>query len=98
MNLKIFKMNSVDTASITKAQVHSPHLGYVSLFPLILGHLPCDHPYAARLLRTLQPPGQSKAGELWSAYGVLSLSSKDKLFRSGEDYWRHLAARLNLKP
>lgn len=70
------------------ALVHSPHLGYVSLFPLVLGHLPCDHPYAERLLRALQPGPKSKAGELWSAYGVLSLSSKDKLYRSGEDYWR----------
>ena len=33
-----------------------------------------------------------QAGELWSAYGVLSLSSKDKLYRSGEDYWRNLLA------
>eukprot|EP00913_Durusdinium_trenchii_P032779 g30685.t1 len=32
--------------------------------------------------------GSHKAGELWSRYGVLSLSSKDPLFRSGEDYWR----------
>lgn len=36
--------------------------------------------------------GDLQAGELWSAYGVLSLSSKDKLFRTGEDYWRHLGA------
>ncbi|CAK9073938.1 Mannosyl-oligosaccharide glucosidase GCS1 (Alpha-glucosidase 1) (Glucosidase 1) (Protein KNOPF) (Protein MUNCHKIN), partial [Durusdinium trenchii] len=72
------------------ASVHSPHLGYVSLFPLVLGHLPCDHPMAQRLIAALQPPsrGSHKAGELWSRYGVLSLSSKDPLFRSGEDYWR----------
>ena len=40
--------------------MHSPHLGYVSLFPLVLGHLPCDHPYAERLLDALQPavPGR----------------------------------------
>ncbi|CAE7195581.1 GCS2 [Symbiodinium pilosum] len=65
------------------AKVHSPHLGYVSLFPLLLGLQPCDHPRAQSLLRALQPKG-----ELWSPYGVMSLSSKDKLFRQGEDYWR----------
>eukprot|EP00930_Biecheleria_cincta_P047022 TRINITY_DN32526_c0_g1_i1.p1 TRINITY_DN32526_c0_g1~~TRINITY_DN32526_c0_g1_i1.p1 ORF type:complete len:927 (+),score=149.22 TRINITY_DN32526_c0_g1_i1:154-2934(+) len=70
---------------------HSPHMGYVSLFPFALGHLPCGHPRAQPLLKALQPPGSGgarKAGELWSPYGVMSLSSKDQLFRQGEDYWR----------
>ena len=38
--------------------MHSPHLGYVSLFPLVLGHLPCDHPMAQRLIAALQPPSR----------------------------------------
>lgn len=73
---------------------HSPHLGYVSLFPFFLGILPWEHPRARRLLEALQPPPDGKkqhqAGidTLWSPYGILSLSSKDPLFRQGEDYWR----------
>jgi len=68
---------------------HSPHVGYVSLFPALLGLLPAEHPRLQRLLEALQPAQTGKSpGSLWSPYGVLSLSSKDELFRKGEDYWR----------
>eukprot|EP00931_Biecheleriopsis_adriatica_P086722 TRINITY_DN61330_c0_g1_i1.p1 TRINITY_DN61330_c0_g1~~TRINITY_DN61330_c0_g1_i1.p1 ORF type:complete len:952 (-),score=239.62 TRINITY_DN61330_c0_g1_i1:40-2895(-) len=68
---------------------HSPHLGYVSLFPLLLGLLPCDHPRALPLLKALQPrPAGSKPKKLWSEHGVMSLAAEDPLWRQGEDYWR----------
>ena len=72
------------TTGMAWAKAFSPHLGYVSLFPLLLGHQPCDHPRAAKLLKALAP----KTGELWSPFGVRSLSRKDPLSRQGEDYWR----------
>ncbi|CAE7251790.1 GCS1 [Symbiodinium sp. CCMP2592] len=72
------------TTAMAFAKAFSPHLGYVSLFPLLLGHQPCDHPRAAKLLKALAP----KTGELWSPFGVRSLSRKDPLNRQGEDYWR----------
>lgn len=71
---------------------HSPHLGYVSLFPVLLGLLKWDHPRARQLLEALQPETAKKktkgAGTLWSPHGVMSLASGDALFRKGEDYWR----------
>jgi len=65
---------------------HSPHLGYVSLVPLIFGLLPLEHPRMRPLLDALQP--ETKHDSLWTPYGVASLSTGDPLFRQGEDYWR----------
>ena len=80
------RFTKLEERSVKKgmAPAFSPHLGYVSLFPLFLGLLPCDHPRAEKLLQALTPT----KGELWSPYGVMSLSRKDPLFRQGEDYWR----------
>jgi len=87
--LKLEERN--DRFSQTRA-CHSPHVGYVSLFPVMLGLLRWDHPRAKPLLQALQPvgPGATKSGavRLWSPFGVMSLSSGDALFRKGEDYWR----------
>lgn len=79
--LKLEERSSMQTGM---EKAFSPHLGYVSLFPLLLGHQPCDHPRAAKLLKALAP----EKGELWSPFGVRSLSRKDPLSRQGEDYWR----------
>lgn len=72
---------------------HSPHLGYVSLFPALLGLMPWEHQRARKLLEALQPVEEptrkgKRTGTLWSAHGVMSLSAGDPLFRQGEDYWR----------
>jgi mannosyl-oligosaccharide glucosidase len=61
----------------------SPHVGYVSLFPVILGVIEPDSPRLAGITRALVDPAQ-----LWSEFGILSLSRADPLFGSGENYWK----------
>ena len=68
--------------------VHSPHLGYVSLFPMMTGRL-CpsnsrDRSHLSYVTRTLL----SEHGGLMSPFGVISLSRNDPLFQTGENYWR----------
>jgi mannosyl-oligosaccharide glucosidase len=61
----------------------SPHVGYVSLFPVVLGILEPNSPRLAGILAALADPKQ-----LWSSYGILSLSRSDPLFGDGENYWK----------
>lgn len=61
----------------------SPHVGYVSLFPLILGIADADSPRLGGIARALADPAQ-----LWSEFGILSLSRADPLFGDGENYWK----------
>jgi len=60
------------------------HRGYVSLMPLFLGVVDPAAPELEAVLKALQ---QDRWG-LRSPGGLRSLSGKDKLFGSGEDYWR----------
>jgi hypothetical protein len=57
--------------------------GYISLFPLLLGLVPPSSPRLLALLDLLHDPDQ-----LWSDYGLRSLSLRHPLFGQGEDYWR----------
>ncbi|KAK4053895.1 Processing alpha glucosidase I [Microbotryomycetes sp. JL221] len=62
--------------------IHVCHQGYVTLFPFLLGLL---EPSSARLgavLESLRDPAQ-----MWSPYGITSLSKMDEYFHTGEDYW-----------
>ncbi|KAJ2309807.1 Processing alpha glucosidase I [Coemansia sp. RSA 2705] len=59
------------------------HKGYVSLFPMLLGLVPRDSPKLGSILDMLEDPD-----ELWSEYGIRSLSKSDALYGKGEDYWR----------
>ncbi|KAJ1547706.1 Processing alpha glucosidase I, partial [Nowakowskiella sp. JEL0078] len=59
------------------------HKGYVSLFPLLFGLIEKDSEY---LLHTLELIRNEQ--ELWTPYGLASLSQSDSLFESDEDYWR----------
>ncbi len=61
----------------------SPHVGYVSLFPLILGIADAKSPRLDGIARVLADPAQ-----LWSEFGILSLSRADPLFGDGENYWK----------
>lgn len=63
--------------------VHVVHKGYISLFPLILELLPVDSPKVKDLLDLIQDPDQ-----LWSPYGICSLSKTDPFYGQQENYWR----------
>lgn len=59
------------------------HKGYVSLFPFLTGLLRADSPKLGKVLALL---GDEE--ELWSPYGLRSLSKKDEFYGSAENYWR----------
>lgn len=58
--------------------------GYISLFPFLTKLTPVDDVDKLEHIVTLL----SDPEELWSPYGIRSLSKSDKLYRSGENYWR----------
>ncbi|KAM3575457.1 hypothetical protein VYU27_002679 [Nannochloropsis oceanica] len=67
---------------------HVPRVGYVSLFPFLLGLLPPDSPRLGPLLASLRDPAQ-----LWSPYGIRSLSASDPFYQQENapgdaPYWR----------
>ncbi|KAI8823716.1 glycoside hydrolase [Fimicolochytrium jonesii] len=59
------------------------HKGYISLFPLMLGLLPADHPHLGAVLDLVADPS-----ELWTEFGIASLSRRDRFYGTGENYWR----------
>jgi mannosyl-oligosaccharide glucosidase len=54
----------------------------VTLFPFLLGLIPADSPHLAAVLEDLHDPEQ-----LWSPFGIRSLSKQDEFYGTGEDYW-----------
>ena len=63
--------------------VHVCHKGYISLFPFLTGMLGPDSPHLKPVLDLIKDPE-----ELWSDYGVRSLSSKSEFYGTDENYWR----------
>lgn len=59
------------------------HKGYVTLLPMMLGLLPADSDRLTSLLKLIRDEN-----ELWSPYGIRSLSMNDVYFGTGENYWR----------
>lgn len=59
------------------------HLGYISIFPVLLGLLTSDHPHLGSVLRLMR-----NEDHLWSPYGLRSLSAQDDFYGTGENYWR----------
>ncbi|KAF8344136.1 glycoside hydrolase family 63 protein [Cantharellus anzutake] len=59
------------------------HKGYISLFPFLLGLLDPNSPHLGSILSLIRDPD-----ELWSPYGIRSLSKSHPLFGQGENYWR----------
>ncbi|TVY25604.1 putative mannosyl-oligosaccharide glucosidase [Lachnellula hyalina] len=59
------------------------HKGYISLFPFLTGLL---DPKSKKLNHVLKLLGDPE--ELWSEYGIRSLSKKDEFYGTGENYWR----------
>ncbi|KAK7023769.1 mannosyl-oligosaccharide glucosidase [Favolaschia claudopus] len=62
---------------------HVCHQGYLSMFPLLLGLLPPSSPHLGPMLDALHDPEQ-----LWSPYGLRSLSASHPQFGTGENYWK----------
>ena len=63
--------------------VHVCHKGYISIFPFLTGLLPADSPRLGAVLDLISDPE-----ELWSEYGIRSLSKRDELYGTEENYWR----------
>ncbi|KAI7161844.1 glycoside hydrolase [Hortaea werneckii] len=63
--------------------VHVCHKGYVSLFPFMTGLMGPEHPHLKDILDLI-----ADDEELWSPHGVRSLSKKDELYGTDENYWR----------
>ncbi|KAJ2491174.1 Processing alpha glucosidase I [Coemansia sp. RSA 2050] len=59
------------------------HRGYVSLFPMLLGLVPPDSDKLGHILDMIVDPE-----ELWTEFGVRSLSKRDEYYGQGENYWR----------
>lgn len=59
------------------------HKGYISLFPFLVGLMGPDHSHLEAVLDLMRDPE-----ELWSPYGLRSLSPKDKYYATDENYWR----------
>ncbi|KAI7389565.1 glycoside hydrolase, partial [Hortaea werneckii] len=63
--------------------VHVCHKGYISLFPFMTGLMGPEHPHLKDILDLI-----ADDEELWSPHGVRSLSKKDELYGTDENYWR----------
>lgn len=63
--------------------VHVCHKGYVSILPFLTGMV---GPKSPRLKPTLDLISDPE--ELWSNYGIRSLSKKDQFYGTDENYWR----------
>ena len=63
--------------------VHVCHKGYISIFPFLTGLLGPDHPHLGATLDLI-----ADREELWSNHGIRSLSQKDELYGTDENYWR----------
>ncbi|EON96645.1 putative glycoside hydrolase family 63 protein [Phaeoacremonium minimum UCRPA7] len=72
-------------ATIDDFEEHSLvcHKGYISLFPFLTGLLKPDSPKLGKILSLI---GDEE--ELWSPHGIRSLSRKDDLYGTDENYWR----------
>ncbi|PGH17266.1 hypothetical protein AJ80_04908 [Polytolypa hystricis UAMH7299] len=63
--------------------VHVCHKGYISIFPFLTGALKPNSPRLKPILDLISDPE-----ELWSDFGIRSLSKADKLYETDENYWR----------
>eukprot|EP00752_Nemacystus_decipiens_P007415 g6630.t3 len=75
---------------------HVQHIGYVSIFPLLLKLLPPESPAVGSLLAHMRDSTQ-----LWSPHGLRSLSASDPFYQvennpGDEPYWRgHIWVNVN---
>lgn len=63
--------------------VHVCHKGYISIIPFLTGMVGPNSPRLKPILDLIRDPK-----ELWSDYGIRSLSKKDEFYGTAENYWR----------
>ncbi|KAF9433961.1 Processing alpha glucosidase I [Entomortierella beljakovae] len=63
--------------------IHVCHKGYISLFPLLLGLVDPDSEKVGHILNLMYDPE-----EMWTPFGLRSLSAKDEHYGKGENYWK----------
>ncbi|KAK4893276.1 Processing alpha glucosidase I [Elasticomyces elasticus] len=63
--------------------VHVCHKGYISIFPFMTGMVGPESKYLGDVLELI-----SDREELWSEHGIRSLSLRDELYETEENYWR----------
>ena len=63
--------------------IHVCHKGYISIFPFLTGLLSPESPRLKPILDLISDPE-----ELWSDYGIRSLSKQDDFYGTDENYWR----------
>ncbi|KAI8596799.1 glycoside hydrolase [Dissophora ornata] len=71
---------TVDSEDIS---YHVCHKGYISLFPMLLGLVDPESEKLGHVLDLMYDPE-----EMWSPFGLRSLSKKDESFGTGENYWK----------
>ena len=62
---------------------HVCHKGYISLFPVLVGLVEKGSPKLGNVLDLMEDPK-----ELWSDFGLRSLSRADDKFGTGDNYWK----------
>lgn len=63
--------------------IHVCHKGYISLFPFLTGLMGPEHKHLGAMLDLI-----ADENELWSPFGIRSLSKSDELYGTEENYWR----------
>ncbi|KAK6464508.1 glycoside hydrolase [Scheffersomyces coipomensis] len=64
--------------------IHVCHKGYISLFPFITKLLPADETTKlGHILKLIRDPE-----EIWTDYGIRSLSKSNEFYGTDENYWR----------
>ncbi|KAJ2719794.1 Processing alpha glucosidase I [Coemansia sp. Benny D115] len=72
-----------DDSDSAEERVFVCHKGYVSLFPMLLGLVPPESDKLGHILDMIENPD-----ELWSDFGLRSLSKSDEFYGKDENYWR----------
>lgn len=80
---KCKKSKRLEELGLKKETIYNPHIGYTTFSPIIFGFLDKSSPEFENLLKYL-----SSNDEVYSPYGIRSLSKSDLLYHTGDDYWR----------
>ena len=73
-----------DTSMVEESRIEQIcHKDYVSLLPFLVDLLGPSHPHVGAVLDITQ-----NSEQLWSDFGIRSLSRKDEFYGTEENYWR----------